>query len=97
MVENLGKKALVAFHGIFNNKEFIELNGYKYFLQYTSIQQLRKYNIDGYNYIEQNPDKGSRWAKMAREGSQIMWVIKGRGYIAQVKDGEFHDFRRSRE
>jgi len=28
---------------------------------FSSVQGLRKFNIDGYNYIEQNPDKGSGW------------------------------------
>jgi hypothetical protein len=94
MAENLEEKALAAYHGIFNNQEYIEVDGEKYYLEYTSLQHIRKFNIDGYNYIEQNPDKGSRWAKRAREGSKIMWVMKGRGYIAQVRDGEFHDFRK---
>ena len=37
-------------------------------------------------YLEQNPDTGSNWAKMAQEGHKIMWVIKGRRYLAQVRD-----------
>ena len=96
MVENLQDKALTAYHGIFNNQEVIEIDGKRYYLQYTSLQELRKYNIEGYNYIEQNPDKGSKWAEMAREGNQIMWVMKGRGYIAQVRNGEFYDFRKQK-
>jgi hypothetical protein len=94
MVENLQSKALKAYDAIFNNKETVEIDGETYYLEYTSIQNLRKFNIEGYNYIEQNPDKGSNWAKMARQGHKIMWVMKGRGYIAQVRDGEFHDFRK---
>ena len=38
---------------------------------------------------------GSKWAKMAGEGTQIMWVLKGRRYLAQVRDGEFYDFRKN--
>ena len=94
MVENLQSKALKAYDAIFNNKETVEIDGETYYLEYTSIQNLRKFNIEGYNYIEQNPDKGSNWAKMARQGHKIMWVMKGRGYIAQVRDREFHDFRK---
>jgi len=94
MVENLREKALAAYTGIFNNQDSIEESGKRYYLQYTSLQQLRKFTIDGYNYIEQNPDKNSKWARMARGGSQIMWVMKGRRYIAQVRDGAFHDFRK---
>jgi hypothetical protein len=94
MVENLRKKALKAYEGIFNNMETIEIDGYRYHMDYTSIQGLRKYNIEGYNYIEQNPDKGSNWAKMAREGHRIMWVMKGSRYLAQVRDGEFYNLRK---
>jgi hypothetical protein len=79
---NLREKALKAYEGIFNKMETIEINGYMHHMEYTSIQGLRKYNIDGYNYIEQNPDKNSNWAKMAREGHKIMWVMKGSRYLA---------------
>jgi hypothetical protein len=83
-VENLREKALPAYHGIFNNLDVIEVDGNKYYVQYTSLQELRKFNIDGYNYIEQNLNKGSKWVQMARETCQIMWVMKGRGYVARA-------------
>lgn len=97
MVENLHEKALIAYEAIFNNKELIEVEGRFYHISYTSVQNLRKFNIDGYNYIEQNPDKSSGWAKLVREGHRIMWVMKGRGYLAQVFDGVFHDFRKAKK
>lgn len=42
-------------------------------------------------FIEQNPDKPSTYAKMAREGHQVMWVInyKTNKYLARVVDGTF--------
>ena len=94
MVENLREKALTAYEGIFNNMETIELWGYKYYLEYTPRKGLRLYEIEGYSYLEQNPDTGSNWAKMARGGHQIMWVLKGRRYLAQVRDGVFYDLRK---
>jgi len=93
MVENLREKALMAYGAIFNDQETVEIKGKVYYMEYTSIQGLRKFRIEGYNYIEQNSDKDSRWAKMAREGHKIIWVMKGRGYLAQVRDGKFYDFR----
>jgi hypothetical protein len=30
----------------------------------------------------------------AREGHRIVWVMKGRRYLAQVRDGEFYDLRK---
>ena len=94
MVENLKEKALTAFDGIFNNIETIEIDGDRYFLDHTPRKGLRFYEIDGYSYLEQNPETGSNWAKMAREGHQIMWVMKGRRYFAQVRDGVFYDLRK---
>ena len=94
MVENLREKALTAYEGIFNNQETIEIDGYTYHLDRTPRKGLRFYEIEGYSYLEQNPDTGSNWAKMAQEGHKIMWVIKGRRYLAQVRDGIFHDFRK---
>jgi hypothetical protein len=94
MVENLREKALIAFNGIFNNFETIEIDGYSYHMDYTSRSGLRLFKIEGYSYLEQNSETGSNWAKMAREGHQIMWVMKGRRYLAQVRDGIFYDFRK---
>jgi hypothetical protein len=38
--------------------------------------------------IEQNPEKDSHWAKQAREGHQIAWVMKDGEYLARVVDGK---------
>ena len=94
MVENLREKALTAHEGIFNDLETIEVDGETYHMDYTSRKGLRLFKIEGYSYLEQNPDTGSNWAEMAREGHQIMWVLKGRKYLAQVRDGVFYDFRK---
>ena len=45
-----------AHEAIFNIQETVEKEGYTYHLDYTSLQDLRKFNIL-YYYIEQNPDK----------------------------------------
>ncbi len=57
------------------------------------LSRLRRFSIGGYDFVEQNPGKGSRWAEMAREGNRILWVMKGGSYLAQVRDGEFRDFK----
>ena len=66
-------------------------------MEKTPSANLRLYKIEGYSFLEQNPRKSSHWAKMARQGSLIMWVMKGRSYLSQVKDGEFHDFRKKED
>jgi len=45
-------------------------------------------------FIEQNPNKESRRAQLAREGHQILWAMRGLQYIARVMDGSFLDLRR---
>jgi len=54
---------------------------------------LRFFKIEGYSFLEQNPRKSSHLAKLAREGHLIMWVMKGRRYLGQVRDGVFYDLR----
>ena len=51
MVENLREKALKAYEAIFSNQETIEIDGHTYHMEYTCIQNLRKFRIEGYNYL----------------------------------------------
>jgi hypothetical protein len=44
-------------------------------------------------FLEQNPEKDSRWGEFARQGHKILWVIDDGHYIAQVRDGEYHNLR----
>jgi hypothetical protein len=32
----------------------------------------------GYNFMQQNPTKASNWARMARNGRKITWIMNGR-------------------
>jgi hypothetical protein len=97
MVENLREKALAAYEGIFNDLETIKIDGNTYHMDYTSRKGLRLFKMEGYSYLEQNPDTGSNWAKMARDGHQIMWVLNGRQYLAQVRDGVFKKKKKKEE
>jgi hypothetical protein len=38
--------------------------------------------------VEQNPNKRSQWAMLARAGHKIAWVIRDNEYLARVVDGE---------
>lgn len=38
--------------------------------------------------VEQNPSKSSEWAKLAREGHRIAWVLREGEYLARVVDAE---------
>ncbi len=90
------EKALIAYEAIFSNQERIIIDGIEYIMERTPRANLRFFNVEGYSFLEQNPKKSSHWAKLAREGSLIMWVMKGRRFLAQVRDGEFHDFRKKK-
>jgi hypothetical protein len=89
-------KALRVYDAIFSNQPSIVIDGTTYFMDRTPRSKLRLFNIEGYTFLEQNPRKSSHWAKLAREGRRIMWVMSGRRYLGQVRDGEFHDFRTQR-
>jgi hypothetical protein len=95
-MENLRKKAIKIYEAIFGNEEKIEIDGITHYLERTSQSKLRLFKIDGYSFLEQNPHTRSRWAKMAQEGHLIIWVMKGRRYLAQVRDGVFYDFRKKK-
>lgn len=38
--------------------------------------------------VEQNPQKRSEWAEMARSGHRIAWVLRDGEYLARVVDDE---------
>jgi hypothetical protein len=38
--------------------------------------------------IEQNPTKRSEWARLAKEGRRIAWLMREGEYLARVVDGE---------
>jgi hypothetical protein len=54
----------------------VELAGAKIPVRRTSAQRLRTvtFTVDGdaYTAVEQNPDKPSRWGKLAKEGKQVV-------------------------
>jgi hypothetical protein len=50
---------------------------------------LRYVNLSGGAIlIEQNPQKKSEWAELARKGHRVAWVMRDGEYLARVVDGE---------
>ena len=43
---------------------------------------------DGCVLVEQNPQKSSEWAGLARSGRRVAWVMRDGRYLARVVDGE---------
>ena len=46
---------------------------------------IRRHELRG---LEQNPETGSRWAHLARQGKKVMQFLKQRRYVAVVVDGK---------
>ena len=93
---DLEERALKIFEAIFTDKPEVELTEGTYRIGKTR-GGLRCVSVQGIFYIEQNPKKGSRWAKQALAGHQIMWGIQGKVYIIQVVDGNFKQLKKLRE
>ncbi len=58
---------------------------------------VRRYSHSGLRYVklpgdavlvEQNPQKETRWARMARQGHKVAWAIRGDEYLERAIDGE---------
>src|SRR3954470_20991918 len=50
-------------------------------------------DADGHLWLEQNPAKDSKWAKLAREGHQVAWEFEkpGGGYTGRILiDGDIY-------
>jgi hypothetical protein len=73
------------------SEDSAEVEGVTCSIEKTSRGRLRPVEVEGLIFIEQTPSKESRWAQLAREGHRIVWVMRGRQYIARVMDGEFVD------
>ena len=68
----------------------------------TGSRRLRtaRFEMDGreYQMIEQNPEKPSRWGKLARDGHQVVLVrdVELGKYVAAVVDGKVREYGRLR-
>ncbi len=92
-MEELKENGLKIFNALFERKKSVEIDEIEYDIKRFS-SGVRYVDLFGYRYIEQNRNKKSEWGKKAREGHQIMWIIKGRRYIAQILDGQYKDLKK---
>lgn len=76
----------------------IILSGDSYPIRKTAKRGLAQVDffVDGVPYrgLEQNPDKQSRWAALARKGAQVMQFVSAGQYVAVVSDGKLTRYRR---
>jgi hypothetical protein len=93
-IDSIEEIASKIYDAIFDGLDAVELEGEVHEIKQTSKSKVKLVQKDGFTYIEQNPHKSSRWAKLAQKGQQIMWVMRGRQYLAQIKDGKFINLKR---
>lgn len=80
----------------------VESGGKKIRVERTSSQRLRtvRFEMNGRDYqaIEQNPEKPSRWGKLAREGRQVIQIrdVESGKYVAAVVDGKVTTYGKRR-
>ena len=93
-MESLKEKGLIIYEAIFKRKKTFQINKVEYSIKKFS-SGIRYIDLFGYRFIEQNRHKKSEWGKKAREGHKIMWIIKGRRYIARILDGEYNILKKN--
>jgi len=89
------KQALVE------NKKIIELAGQSFPVRRTAKRHLCQvdFMLEGQPVrgLEQNPERKSRWAQMARAGKKVMQFLSQGRYIANVAGGKITTYGRSSE
>ncbi|MFX1575015.1 MAG: hypothetical protein ACFFB0_19935 [Promethearchaeota archaeon] len=92
-MENLQEKGLTIYNAIFQGKKDVKIDDIEYPINKFS-SGIKYVDLFGYRFIEQNRNKKSEWGKKAREGHKIMWIIKGRRYMARIMDGKYNDLKK---
>jgi len=88
-MEELKEKGMKIYNAIFNDQSSVEIDDIEYPIKRFSSSGVRYVDLFGYRFIEQNKKKPSQWGKRAREGHNIMWIIKGRRYLVRIDDGDY--------
>jgi hypothetical protein len=73
-------------------KREVELEGQKFVVRETPRKRLREVDFvfggQVFRGVEQNPETGSNWAQMAREGHKVMQFLVAGRYVGNVADGK---------
>jgi len=82
---------------LLDKKKSVEVEGETYTVRQTAKSKLRqvdfRFEARDMRGLEQNPSTKSRWAKLAREGRQVMQFLEQGKYVAVVVDGKVHVYR----
>jgi hypothetical protein len=84
-------------HALIDKKKTVELDGETYPVRQTAKSKLKqvdfRFEDRELRGLEQNPNTKSRWARMAREGKEVMQFLEQGKYVAVVVDGKVHVYR----
>jgi hypothetical protein len=73
-------------------REAVDLGGKEYPVRRTAKRGLCQidFSFEGHGLrgLEQNPQRESRWAQLARAGKRVMQFLEGGRYIAVVVEGK---------
>src|SRR5580698_10062659 len=79
---------------LIDKKKTVEIDGDTYPVRQTSKSKLKqidfRFEDRDLRGLEQNPNTKSRWAKLAREGKQVMQFLEQGKYIAVIFDRKVH-------
>jgi hypothetical protein len=82
---------------LIDKKKTAEVDGETYNVRQTAKSKLKqvdfRFEERELRGLEQNPNTESRWAKMAREGKQVMQFLERGRYIAVVVGGKIRVYR----
>jgi hypothetical protein len=82
---------------LIDKQKTVDLDGDSYPVRQTSKSKLKqidfRFEDRELRGLEQNPNTKSRWAKLAREGKQVMQFLEYGRYIAVVVDGKLHLYK----
>jgi len=71
-----------------------ELKNIQSWTEHLGHSKLRSFtDAEGHFWLEQNPAKASKWAKLARDGHEVAWEFAGTGgaYTGRMLiDGEIY-------
>jgi hypothetical protein len=76
----------------------VEIGGKRYPVKRSSGQRLKMvtFVVDGEEFraIEQNPEKPSRWGKLAHDGHKVVQFTHGGRFVAVAVDGKVKRYSR---
>jgi hypothetical protein len=98
MTASLESALVAVWHqSLIDKKKTVELDGDSYPVRKTSKSKLKqidfRFEDRDLRGLEQNPNTKSRWAKLAREGRQVMQFLEHGKYVAVVVDGKVHVYK----